>query len=67
MPKVIVGGREFYSIEEYMAALEAWEEFHAPFKAQAEALADEFIGPASDTTADLAWGMWTRTATWISL
>ena len=43
MPKVIVGDIEFDSIEDYMAALKAWEEFRAPFKAQAEALADEFV------------------------
>ena len=43
MPKIIAGGREFDSIEEYMATLKTWEEFRAPFKAQAEASADEFI------------------------
>ncbi len=43
MPRVIVGDVEFESIDDYLAALEAWEEARAPFKAQAEALADEFI------------------------
>ena len=43
MPKVIAGDLEFDSIEDYMAALKAWEELRAPFKAQAEALADEFV------------------------
>jgi site-specific recombinase XerD len=43
MPKVIVGDTEFESIDEYIAALKAWEEFRAPFKVQAEALAEEFI------------------------
>jgi len=43
MPKVIVGNLEFASIEDYLAALEAWEEARAPFKAQAEVLADEFV------------------------
>jgi len=43
MPKVIVGDIEFASIDDYLAALEAWDEARAPFKAQAEALADEFV------------------------
>jgi site-specific recombinase XerD len=43
MTKVHAGGVEFESIEDYMAAMEAWERHRAPFKAQAEALADEFI------------------------
>jgi site-specific recombinase XerD len=43
MTKVRVGDIEFASIEDYLAALEAWEQHRAPFKAQAEALADEFI------------------------
>jgi site-specific recombinase XerD len=44
MTKVRVGDIEFASIEDYLAALEAWEQHRAPFRAQAEALADEFIG-----------------------
>jgi site-specific recombinase XerD len=43
MTKVIVGDYEFESIDDYMAALQAWEEHRAPFQAQAEMLADEFI------------------------
>jgi len=43
MPKVIVGNLEFASIDDYLTALEAWDEARAPFKAQAEALADEFV------------------------
>jgi site-specific recombinase XerD len=43
MPKVIAGDLEFESIDEYIGALRAWEEHRAPFKAQAEMLADEFI------------------------
>jgi site-specific recombinase XerD len=43
MTKVIVGDFEFESVDEYTAALRAWEEHRAPFKDQAEVLADEFI------------------------
>jgi site-specific recombinase XerD len=43
MTKVRAGKVEFESIDDYLAAMEAWEEHRAPFKAQAEALADEFI------------------------
>ena len=43
MTKVRAGNVEFESIDDYLAAMEAWEEHRAPFKAQAEALADEFI------------------------
>ena len=43
MPKVIAGDVEFESVDEYIAALKAWEEHRAPFKAQAEMLADEFV------------------------
>ena len=43
MTKVRAGNVEFESINDYLAAMEAWEEHRAPFKAQAEALADEFI------------------------
>jgi site-specific recombinase XerD len=43
MTKVIAGDIEFESIDDYVAALEAWEAFRAPFKTQAEALVDEFI------------------------
>ncbi len=43
MTRVRVGNIEFESLEDYSAAMEAWEEYRAPFKAQAEALADEFI------------------------
>jgi site-specific recombinase XerD len=43
MPKVIAGDLEFESIDEYIGAPRAWEEHRAPFKAQAEMLADEFI------------------------
>jgi hypothetical protein len=43
MPKVIAGNVEFESVEDYVAVLEAWEEARAPFKAQVEALADEFV------------------------
>ncbi len=42
MPKVIVGDVEFESVDEYLAALKAWEEHRAPFKDQAEMLTDEF-------------------------
>ncbi|MFC2036409.1 site-specific integrase [Chloroflexota bacterium] len=43
MTKVVVGDYEFESIDEYMAARKAWEEHRAPFQAQAEVFADEFI------------------------
>lgn len=43
MPKVIAGDFEFESIDDYVAALKAWEDHRAPFKEQAEALAAEFI------------------------
>jgi site-specific recombinase XerD len=43
MTKVRAGNVEFESIDDYLAAMQAWEERRAPFKAQAEALADEFI------------------------
>jgi site-specific recombinase XerD len=43
MTKVRAGNVEFESIDDYLAALQAREERRAPFKAQAEALADEFI------------------------
>ena len=43
MTKVRVGNIEFESMDDYVAALEAREERRAPFKAQAEALVDEFI------------------------
>ena len=43
MTRVIVGDIEFESLEDYSAALQAWEEHRAPFKAQAEALVNEFI------------------------
>jgi site-specific recombinase XerD len=43
MPKVVVGDHEFESVDEYIAALRAWEEHRAPFKAQADMLADEFV------------------------
>ena len=43
MTKVYAGNAEFESIEDYLAAMEAWEQHRAPFKAQAETLADEFI------------------------
>jgi site-specific recombinase XerD len=43
MTKVLAGDVEFESIDEYVAALKAWEDARAPFQAQAEALADEFI------------------------
>ena len=43
MTKVVAGDLEFESIDEYIAARKAWEVHRAPFKAQAEVLADEFI------------------------
>jgi len=43
MPNAIAGDLEFESADEYFAALKTWEEHRAPFKAQAEVLADEFI------------------------
>jgi len=43
MTKVRAGNVEFESIDDYLAAMQAWEEHRAPFKAQAEALADEFV------------------------
>ena len=43
MTKVRVGNIEFENLEDYFTAMEAWEEHRAPFKAQAEALIDEFI------------------------
>ena len=43
MTKVRAGNVEFESIDDYLAAMQAWEERRAPFKAQAEALADEFV------------------------
>ena len=43
LTRVIVGDIEFESLEDYFAALRAWEEHRALFRAQAEALADEFI------------------------
>jgi len=43
MTKVIVGDLELESVDDYIAALKAWEEHRAPFKNQAEALAEEFI------------------------
>jgi site-specific recombinase XerD len=43
MTKVYAGDVVFGSLEDYFAALEAWEQHRAPFKAQAEALVDEFI------------------------
>lgn len=43
MTKVYAGNVEFESIEDYLAAMEAWERHRAPFKVQAETLAGEFI------------------------
>jgi site-specific recombinase XerD len=43
MTKVFAGDLEFESIDDYIAALQAWEDHRAPFKALAELLADEFI------------------------
>jgi site-specific recombinase XerD len=43
MTRVYARGVEFESLEDYLAAMEAWEQYRAPFKAQAEALADEFL------------------------
>jgi site-specific recombinase XerD len=43
MTKVYAGNVEFESIDDYLAAMKAWEQHRAPFKAQAETLADEFI------------------------
>jgi site-specific recombinase XerD len=43
MTKVYAGNVEFENIEDYVAAMEAWERHRAPFKAQAETLASEFI------------------------
>jgi site-specific recombinase XerD len=43
MTKVYAGNVEFESMEDYLVAMEAWEQHRAPFKAQAETLADEFI------------------------
>ena len=43
MTKVYAGKVEFESIEDYLAAMEAQEQRRAPFKAEAETLADEFI------------------------
>jgi site-specific recombinase XerD len=43
MPKVYAGDAVFESMEDYLAAMEAWEQHRAPFKAQAEALVNEFI------------------------
>ena len=42
MTKVDAGYAEFESIEDYLAAMKAWERYRAPFKAQAEELVDEF-------------------------
>jgi hypothetical protein len=42
-PKVYVGDYVFESLEDYFAAMRAWEEHREPFTAQAEALAAEFI------------------------
>ena len=43
MTKIYADGAEFDSMEDYVAALEARDRRRAPFKAQAEALASEFI------------------------
>jgi site-specific recombinase XerD len=43
MTKVYAGTVEFESMEDYLAAMEAREQHRAPFKAEAETLADEFI------------------------
>jgi site-specific recombinase XerD len=43
MTKVYAGKVEFESMEDYLAAMKAWEQHRAPFKAEAETLADEFI------------------------
>jgi site-specific recombinase XerD len=43
MTKVRVGNVEFESIEDYVTAMQAWEQHRAPFRALAEALMDEFI------------------------
>jgi site-specific recombinase XerD len=43
MTKVYAGNVAFDSTEDYVAALEARDRRRAPFKAQAEALSDEFI------------------------
>ena len=43
MTKVYAGNVEFESIEDYLTAMEAWEQHRAPFKVEAETLADEFI------------------------
>jgi site-specific recombinase XerD len=43
MPKIVAGDMEFESIDDYVAALKAREALRAPFKARAEALADDFI------------------------
>ncbi len=48
MPKVISGDLEFESVDEYIAALKAREDIRAPFKAQAEALAPEFVDHLHD-------------------
>jgi site-specific recombinase XerD len=43
MTRVYARGVEFESPEDYLAAMEAWEQHRAPFKDETEALADEFI------------------------
>ena len=43
MTKVYAGNAQFDSVEEYLSALEAWEQHRAPFKEKAERLSDEFI------------------------
>ncbi|MDY7078339.1 MAG: site-specific integrase [Chloroflexota bacterium] len=43
MTKIYASNVEFESIEDYLAAMEAREQRRAPFKAEAETLADEFI------------------------
>ena len=42
MTKIYSGAVEFETIEDYLAAMKAWERHRAPFKAQAEELVDEF-------------------------
>jgi len=43
MTRVHADNTEFESLEDYLTAMKAREEYRAPFKAQAEALIDEFI------------------------
>jgi site-specific recombinase XerD len=48
MTKIQVGNAVFESMEDYLAAMQAWEQQREPFRALAEALMGEFIDYLSE-------------------